>query len=88
MRANLRSFDPILRYGGDEFLAGMGGIDLHDAERRFEGINAALQQDRAIRISVGMAALAEGETIDELIARADAVLLSKRRGTRDSAGAG
>jgi hypothetical protein len=35
-----------------------------------------------------MAALAEGDTIDELIARADAVLLSKRRGTRHTTGAG
>ncbi len=45
LRASLRSFDPILRYGGDEFVAGMGGIDLDDAERRFE----ADQSDIAAR---------------------------------------
>jgi diguanylate cyclase (GGDEF)-like protein len=27
MRANLRSFDPVVRYGGDEFVCAMSGTD-------------------------------------------------------------
>ncbi len=83
LRSSLRSFDPILRYGGDEFVAGMGGIELADAERRFQLIKETLQGELGIRISVGMAALAMGETVDELIARADSTLLRRRRNERD-----
>ncbi len=88
LRADLRSFDPVLRYGGDEFVAGMGGVDLDDAERRFEAIKVTLRQDAAVGISVGIAALAMGETLDELIARADSALLRRRRSARDSTPAG
>ncbi len=88
LRANLRSFDPVLRYGGDEFVAGMGGVDFDDAERRFEAIKVTLRQDAAVGISVGIAALAMGETLDELIARADSALLRRRRSARDSTPAG
>lgn len=88
LRANLRSFDPVLRYGGDEFVAGMGGVDLDDAGRRFEAIKATLQRDAAVGISVGIAALAMGETLDELIARADSALLRRRRSAQDSTPAG
>ena len=39
IRARLRSFDPIVRYGGDEFVCGLTGTDLPEAERRFEAVD-------------------------------------------------
>jgi diguanylate cyclase (GGDEF)-like protein len=75
IRSRLRSFDPIIRYGGDEFVCGLSGADLQDAARRFHSIEAAIQADAGIGISVGMAALEAGETPEELIERADVAML-------------
>jgi diguanylate cyclase (GGDEF)-like protein len=82
LRSNLRSFDPIVRYGGDEFVCGLGGADLDQVKRRFDAIGRSVQDDVGVGISVGLAALTAGETVDQLTARADAALLDarKRRG--------
>jgi diguanylate cyclase (GGDEF)-like protein len=78
LRSSLRSFDPIVRYGGDEFVCGLGGADLDQVERRFDAIRRSVQNDAGVGISVGLAALASGETLDQLTARADAALLDAR----------
>ncbi len=75
IRSRLRSFDPIIRYGGDEFVCGLGGTDLAEAARRFDTIRAAIESDARVGISVGMAALMADETADQLIERADAAML-------------
>ena len=75
IRARLRSFDPIVRYGGDEFVCGLGGADLADAERRFASIEDAIETDARVGISVGLAALEVGDTTDELTERADVAML-------------
>ena len=75
IRARLRSFDPIVRYGGDEFVCGLGGADLADAERRFASIEDAIETDARVGISVGLAALEEGDTADQLTERADVAML-------------
>lgn len=75
MRTNLRSFDPIVRYGGDEFVCGLGAAEVADVERRFELIDRSLRAAVGAGISVGLAALAGGETLDDVLARADAALL-------------
>jgi len=82
MRANLRSFDPVVRYGGDEFVCGIGGIGITDVTRRFEMIDAALWHELRVGISVGLAALEGDESLDALTARADANLLEAKRGRR------
>jgi diguanylate cyclase (GGDEF)-like protein len=76
IRAHLRSFDPVMRYGGDEFLCGMAGTDLAEAERRFDSISAAVLADAQVAISVGLAALASNDTADQLTERADAAMLA------------
>jgi diguanylate cyclase (GGDEF)-like protein len=78
LRSNLRSFDPVVRYGGDEFVCGLGGADLADVQHRFDVIGRSLEKDVGVRISVGFAALAPGESLDELTARADAALLDAK----------
>lgn len=75
IRSRLRSFDPIIRYGGDEFVCGIGGTDLAEAARRFDTIAAAIGADAQVEISVGMAALTTDETPEQLTERADAAML-------------
>jgi diguanylate cyclase (GGDEF)-like protein len=84
IRSKLRSFDPVLRYGGDEFVAGMCEVNESDARQRFEAIRESLVAV-GIKVSLGTAALEPGDTVDTLIARADAALLQGRRETRGSA---
>lgn len=82
LQTRLRSFDPIIRYGGDEFVCGLGGADLAEATRRFESIAVAIQADVGVGISVGMATLAADDTVEGLIDRADAAMLQVRAGRR------
>jgi diguanylate cyclase (GGDEF)-like protein len=79
MRRHLRSFDPVVRYGGDEFVCGLGGADLEEVGRRYEAIDRSVRKDVGVGISVGLAALGASETLDQLIARADAALLETKR---------
>jgi diguanylate cyclase (GGDEF)-like protein len=75
IRTRLRSFDPIIRYGGDEFVCGLGGTDVAEAERRFESIEVAIESEASVGISVGLAVLADGDTAQQLTERADAAML-------------
>lgn len=79
IRSHLRSFDPVVRYGGDEFVCGLGGIALDDVERRFDRICHAVEDEVGVGISVGLAMLAPGESLDEATARADAGLFDARK---------
>jgi diguanylate cyclase (GGDEF)-like protein len=76
IRTRLRSFDPIMRYGGDEFVCGLSGTDLSEAKRRFESIGIAIEADAHVGISVGLAALAADDTPERLAERADAAMLA------------
>ena len=78
MRSNLRSFDPIVRQGGDEFVRGLGGVDIADVKRRFEVVDRALRDSVGVGISVGFAEIDEDETLDEITVRADAALLEAK----------
>jgi diguanylate cyclase (GGDEF)-like protein len=79
LRSNLRSFDPIVRYGGDEFVCGLGGVDQDIALRRFELIDRSVRGDVGVGISVGLAGLEPDDTLERLTARADASLLSAKK---------
>ena len=76
IRTSLRSFDPIIRYGGDEFVCGLSGADLSDAMRRFSSIEQAIKAEAKVGISVGLAALGSGDTPAILTERADAAMLA------------
>ena len=78
IRASLRPFDPVMRYGGDEFVIALGATDLDEGERRFEAIRAALLARAGISISVGLTRLEPGDTVEQLTARADADLYRRR----------
>ena len=76
MRSNLRSFDPVLRYGGDEFVAGLGGMDVEEAARRFRAIEQSVEREVGVGFSVGLAELEPDETLQSLMERADSRLLT------------
>jgi diguanylate cyclase (GGDEF)-like protein len=79
LRSKLRPYDPIVRWGGDEFICTISDAALEDANRRFEEIRLALAERGSASVSVGLAALGEGDTLEMLVDRADAVLLETRR---------
>jgi diguanylate cyclase (GGDEF)-like protein len=75
IRTRLRSFDPIVRYGGDEFVCGLSGTDIDEASRRFDAIADAIKEEAGVGISVGFAALAAADNAEDLTQRADAAML-------------
>ena len=82
LRANLRSYDVIVRYGGDEFVCAMPDLSPQEARARFARIAHALAAvDSDHSISIGLAQAWPGETLNALIARADADLLRSRART-------
>jgi diguanylate cyclase (GGDEF)-like protein len=78
MRAKLRSFDPVVRYGGDEFVCALAGTDPTEATARFSDIKATLAREHEAGISVGVVELQDGETLDHLITRGDAALYAAK----------
>ena len=85
LRAGVRPYDVIVRYGGDEFLALMSDTSLDAARSRFAEIAVTLAAGGADRaFSVGLADAHGGETLELLIERADADLLVRRRARRGS----
>jgi diguanylate cyclase (GGDEF)-like protein len=78
IRSRLRSFDPIVRFGGDEFVCGLSATDLLESTFRFDAIRLAVAVDAHVGISVGLAALAPGDTVDTLTERADTAMLAMK----------
>jgi diguanylate cyclase len=74
IRSKLRSYDPVVRVGGDEFVCALSGIDLDMGHRRFAEIGDLLLTDKGISLSVGLVALERGDTLDDLTERGDAAL--------------
>jgi diguanylate cyclase (GGDEF)-like protein len=79
IRGQLRPFDPIVRYGGDEFVCVLSGTHIAEAEHRFASIAAAIRAEAGVGISVGFASLAAGDTAEVLVERADAAMLQVKR---------
>jgi diguanylate cyclase (GGDEF)-like protein len=82
LRSKLRPYDPVMRWGGDEFICTVSDTDLEGARKRFEEIRVALAEEGGATVSVGLAVLEEGDTLETLIERADVALLEARSGPR------
>jgi diguanylate cyclase (GGDEF)-like protein len=75
LRGRLRSYDPIVRYGGDEFVCALSDTDMDQAKERFGEISRELAETRAgSSISVGLAAMRRDESLEGLMARGDEAL--------------
>jgi diguanylate cyclase (GGDEF)-like protein len=76
----LRSYDLIIRLGGDEFLCSMSSTRLPEARERFSVIaNAMADSHHGDAIRTGYAELTAEETAAELVARADRQLIKAAR---------
>ena len=85
IKKHLRPYDLVIRLGGDEFLCAMSSMTLLDAHRRFSAIAVALADaPSAPTIRTGFAELSPEQTATELIASADADLISSRHRSRHS----
>jgi len=91
-RTNLRHFDIIGRYGGEEFIIALpetGGETAADVAERIRSHVAELmvtthKGDLKVSVSLGCATLAEDiEDLADLINRADAALYAAKRGGRN-----
>ena len=79
LRRCLRSYDLIMRYGGDEFMCALPDADTEDVRRRFVDVSSALAEGPIKgSITVGFAELEDDDTAEDLIRRADADLLARR----------
>jgi diguanylate cyclase (GGDEF)-like protein len=80
LRANVRPYDVIVRYGGDELLCAMPNLGVREARARFEKIAAVLAAaDADHSVTFGLAEAEPADSLRELIARADADLLEARQ---------
>lgn len=81
MRSKMRSYEPIVRFGGDEFVCSVAGVDIGGARARFDEIAEILSQsDNPGSVSVGLTELRADDTLDDVIDRADAALMAVRGG--------
>jgi diguanylate cyclase (GGDEF)-like protein len=78
IRRHVRSYDRIVRFGGDEFLCGMLDLGMDGAARRFEAVDADLAANLQGPITTGLAELAVHEGLTSLIRRADGEMYRKR----------
>jgi diguanylate cyclase (GGDEF)-like protein len=77
IRARLRSYDLIVRLGGDEFLCVLSDTTIEDARERLRSVQTALAaEDDPVQIKVGFAALTPDDVTADLIERADSDLLT------------
>ena len=81
LRSRLRPYDPLTRWGGDEFVCAISNTSVEDARERFDDAQQILAAEKpGARFTFGLAALAKGDTFEALLDRADHSLLDARRG--------
>lgn len=91
IKAALRNSDLVCRWGGEEFLLLLRGTDAGQGQILAEKIRGAVAAaslrhggaDIAVTISLGIAAYVEGDTPDQLIARADGALYDAKKKGRN-----
>lgn len=79
IRSRLRSYDPVVRMGGDEFVCALSEIDLEQASRIFHDVQDILAKRRdGASVSFGLAALRPDDDLTTLLERSDHALREAR----------
>ncbi len=84
IRTHLRSYDLIVRFGGDEFVCGLSDMTVAAAAIRFSLVNAHLAEAGSTSISVGITELREDDLLEDLVMRADEAMYQRRHELRAS----
>lgn len=84
----VRGMGTLGRWGGDEFVALVRGMDAEDAVRMADALCAyvastPLSGDRLVTISCGVTVARNRDSVDSLLQRADAALYAAKRGGRN-----
>ncbi len=79
IRKRVRSYDLVIRYGGDEFLCALVDVGPEDADRTLADIRRQYMATTGHTVSVGMTTVGEADTAEAVVARADAALYAERR---------
>jgi diguanylate cyclase (GGDEF)-like protein len=83
IQRHMRSYDTLVRVGGDEFVCALSDCTRTVAGSRFEEIRATMRVTQPhASLSVGFAELRPGDTLEELTKRGDAALYRAKRGQR------
>jgi diguanylate cyclase (GGDEF)-like protein len=86
IRTRLRSYDVIVRFGGDEFVCGLVDITMADAAARFSLVSADLAATHQAAITVGVAELRASDALTNLVARADEAMYKARQQQQSARG--
>jgi diguanylate cyclase (GGDEF)-like protein len=80
IRGDLRSYDLVARVGGDEFVCTHSGQSLAQAGTRYREMSLRLAEGPSgARITVGLAELETGDSLEQLVDRADQAMIGARR---------
>jgi diguanylate cyclase (GGDEF)-like protein len=91
IRSNLRKSDIVCRWGGEEFLVVLKGTSEEQGRLLADKIRNAVElhgfrhgdQPIAVTLSIGITACRSGDTIDQMISRADRALYAAKAGGRN-----
>lgn len=85
MLNQVRDYDVVVRHGGDEFLCALAGMGMGEAKAWMQRLHIALAAGPDGRtVSVGLALLENGDSLDSLMGRADRALYAERADRRFS----
>lgn len=76
--------DILVRYGGDEFIFSVVGLELDAVQARFEKMQSVLRAHGSGTITCGIAVATGASTVTEVIERADSDLYRRRRSSRET----